>query len=286
MSEPQRVEPDLESRLPAAAYELLDAVAPTDSGSGPFLFSEAEIDASCAAAGKHFTAGWLKKHQPRIYRAIAALSAGGYSSRDIAELLNVSKNTVGAVLVDCPNLVGTLKQRTASVLRRVTLLMAERMLEKYQDIPIGQLAVPLGIMSTHAQLLEGEATAIVETKQSAQHVEWQELLAAAEEAYRQQTDLRRGMAGDKGAVIEGEVTPLPAPGSAVPLPLSADTQSTDTVAHNRVNADSATGFATREPLDDRPVTGGEGVKEAAPHPEPIRSDADGISPKDPSSDPS
>jgi len=271
-------EDDLESRLPARAYEILEALAPTGNAAAPLLFSEEEMDRVAVAAGKHFTGTWLRTHQPRIYRAIVALlGTGSYSSREIGDLLGVSKNTVLAVAVDAPDAVGTLKQRTAATLRKVTLLMAERMLENQHLIPIGQLAVPLGIMNANAQLLEGDATAIIgDAKPSAQHAAWEELMAEVREGFRQQTDLERATAGQKG-VIEGRFEVLPdRPADRV----ARDSETAESVAINREEPPSDTGNATEKPAAPAPDRGAGGVEDSSPSPEPFRSLPDKISPKD------
>lgn len=164
------------------------------SAAAPFLFSEDTIDEVGAKAGAHFTARYLKERQPRLYRACVALCGADYSLREVSELLSISKNTVAAVIDDAPELLGTLKRKTARRLRRAGLKLAERIDEEADRIPIGQLAVTLGIVTDKAQLLEGEATSIVETKHSARHADWSETLQCLEAEYR----LIEGGNGEKG----------------------------------------------------------------------------------------
>jgi len=167
----------LEDDLPDDAKAILSRFLGEDNGAALSFFSDDDLErASGAGNNPHFTAGYIRSRSPRLYRAIVALTGADYSLREVSQLLGVSKNTVSSVIESEPDAVGTLKQRTAKTLRRAAHRLAERILDRTEDIPIGQAAVTLGIVIDKAQLLDGEATAIIESRPSARHADWEETL--------------------------------------------------------------------------------------------------------------
>lgn len=248
--------PDLEAGLSRRVLELIASL--DGSASAPFLFSDEKIGGVGAKAGAHFTARYLKERQPRIYRACVALCGAGYSLREVAELLTISKNTVAAVIDDAPELLGTLKQRTAGLLRRAGLKMAEIIDERASEIPIGQLAVSLGIVTQNAQLLEGEATAIIERTNKASHSDWSETLAALEAEFGPTGSLV-GETDKRESLSEADVSLLES------ARLTADTESpaacglhTDAGLGAGAFACASTASSPADPLNDD--LGGEGVE--------------------------
>lgn len=109
-----------------------------------------------------FTAERLMESRPAIYRAIVEGHAQGLGIRQLCRAYSVSHHTVAVVLAREPKAIATLKEGTISTLRTFAKLAADRLLDEVNDIPIQQLAVPLGISIDKAQLLDGGATSRIE----------------------------------------------------------------------------------------------------------------------------
>lgn len=273
-------ERSLEDDLPAPAQAILARFLGGDSAA-PSFFSEDDLErASGAGNNPHFTAGYIRSRSPRLYRAIVALSGADYSLREVSQLLGVSKNTVSSVIESEPDAVGTLKQRTAKTLRRAAHQLAERILDRTDDIPIGQAAVTLGIVIDKAQLLDGEATAIIESRPSARHSDWEATLHEVEtlkQAAGRVIDADEDPAGETGLTSgAGLQKGLPAALGDDAQDLATDCESTVLPAVHSVDDSDAGGCAVMEgvdsasesdlpaPVDARPEGGGGGQKVGPP----------------------
>lgn len=106
---------------------------------------------------------------PQVYGAIAKLLARGMPYREIAEILEVSVNSVCAVAYREGTPIETLRERIG----RLGLDVAQLTLETIRDLladPVGRtkisakdLAIIHGIATTNAQLLLGGPTARIDT---------------------------------------------------------------------------------------------------------------------------
>lgn len=257
----------LEDDLPAPAQAILARFLGGDTAA-PSFFSEDDLErASGAGNNPHFTAGYIRSRSPRLYRAIVALSGADYSLREVSQLLGVSKNTVSAVIESEPDAVGTLKQRTAKTLRRAAHQLAERILDRTDDIPIGQAAVTLGIVIDKAQLLDGEATAIIESRPSARHSDWEDTLREVETLKRaagRVIDVDDNPAPEIGLTRRPEIQKDSMPALPAPDPtdrdqvqdaaesVATDCESTVLPAVHSVDDSGAGGCAVIEGVDSAP----------------------------------
>lgn len=121
-----------------------------------------------------FTGERLFSSNPKLYGAIAKLLARGQMGyREIADVCEVSVNTVCGVAFREGLPIETIRERLGRVGLDVARLTLEAMLELLSDpesrkkIPAKDLAVMHGIAVSNAQLLLGGATARIESSQPA-----------------------------------------------------------------------------------------------------------------------
>jgi len=233
-----------------------------------------------------FTAERLMESRPAIYRAICEGHAQGLGIRQLCRAYSVSHHTVAVVLAREPKAIATLKEGTISTLRTFAKLAADRLLDEVNDIPIQQLAVPLGISIDKAQLLDGGATSRIEhTETGPTHEDYLKLISGTviEAEILPATGLRGGTDSLKGvedgsaagaAVQAVTIEAVPAallPGGSFPgtLPTgndgndaTPDEQSGSLEAYYSVEAGDATPFDTLpDPLEPH-IEGSKSILEA------------------------
>jgi len=115
----------------------------------------------------------LKAQRPDVYAIVVQALAEGMSVRAISRATGLHHCTVSAVRDgrDHGRAIDAAKQRTRMQLARFISYASERLLEEADTIPIGQLAVSMGISLDKLQLLDGAATAIVDHRHGPSHDE-------------------------------------------------------------------------------------------------------------------
>jgi hypothetical protein len=167
---------------------LLDQVAAEQAAAPSLFLDEVSKGVDKMEKAGEFTAERLMESRPAIYRAIVEGHAQGLGIRQLCRAYSVSHHTVAVVLAREPKAIATLKEGTISTLRTFAKLAADRLLDEVNDIPIQQLAVPLGISIDKAQLLDGGATSRIEhTETGPTHDDYLKLIS--------------------GEVIEAEIIP-------------------------------------------------------------------------------
>jgi transposase len=114
-----------------------------------------------------FTAARFRARRPRDYALVVSMLSEGLSMRQVSRALRCSINTVSTVWdrerggAD----VETHKTNTVKRLRRLQVLTAERLQEVIEDGDISgrDLVVALGVITDKIELLEGRATARVDS---------------------------------------------------------------------------------------------------------------------------
>ncbi len=152
--------------------------------------------ADLQAAG-HFSGEQLFRADREKYDTIVAALGEGMGIRQIARALKVSTNTVRAIRDRECELVDDGKRRTAQALRRFARMGAERLVEEIDEIPVDKLPLAVAIAVDKAQLLDGEATARIETVKSYDPGAWQELVQSLPEIPVQGTVIETGCDGDE-----------------------------------------------------------------------------------------
>lgn len=243
---------------------LLDQVA-AEQAAAPSLFLD-EVSKGVQKMEKHgeFTAERLMESRPAIYRAIVEGYAQGLGIRQLCRAYSVSHHTVAVVLAREPKAVATLKEGTISTLRTFAKLAADRLLDEVNDIPIQQLAVPLGISIDKAQLLDGGATSRIEhTETGPTHDDYLKMISGTviEAEIVPATGLEGGTDSLKGihpaaevqagpfevdpaALLPGESFPGTVPTGSIENPSPSDEQSGDSMPSISVEAEGDTPFAT------------------------------------------
>jgi hypothetical protein len=237
------------------------------SAAAPALLFLDEVSKGVEKMEKHgeFTAERLMESRPAIYRAIVEGYAQGLGIRQLCRAYSVSHHTVAVVLAREPKAVATLKEGTISTLRTFAKLAADRLLDEVNDIPIQQLAVPLGISIDKAQLLDGGATSRIEhTETGPTHDDYLKLIGGTviEAEILPVTGLEGGtdslkvQAGDfevsaaaaAPALLPGESFPGMVPTGNDGNEVSPDEQSGIFMHSISVDAEDATPFATLSAL--------------------------------------
>ncbi len=134
---------------------------------GRDFFSELDPAAQDAVIAREqrgeFTGERLFLQRRGVYDAIVRLlGEGRLGVKAIGSTLGVSVNTVRAVRDREPGAVDTQRAKTVKHLADFVELAAGRLADEAGEMPLGQLAVPLGIAVEKMQLLTGGATARVE----------------------------------------------------------------------------------------------------------------------------
>lgn len=275
-------------KRPASLLEVEAAKA----AAAPVLFLD-EVSKGVARMEKagEFTAERLMESRPAIYRAIVEGYAQGLGIRQLCRAYSVSHHTVAVVLAREPKAVATLKEGTISTLRTFAKLAADRLLDEVNDIPIQQLAVPLGISIDKAQLLDGGVTSRIEhTETGPTHEDYLNLISGTviEAEILPATGLRGGTDSLKGiedgsaagAAVQAEaIEAVPAAGLAggsfpgtIPtgtseITRSPDEQSGDSDASNSLEAGDATPFATLSDPSEPLIEGSKSILGAPGAPE-------------------
>ncbi len=162
-----------------------------------------EVHRDHGQAGE-FTGAGLFSSRPAIYKAVVSLLGAGMSAREVADQLGVSKNTVTAVRHRERPSVGTALEETAANLAAFAQLGSKRMLEGVEDMPVGQLAVPVSIAIERVRDLGGGGAREVVIEEAGELEEFRAFIAALP------TGLGAGARGEKeGAVaVDGECKSL------------------------------------------------------------------------------
>jgi hypothetical protein len=134
-------------------------------------------------ARKH-SAEFLKRDNPRLYKALVLAIKLGISDREIADTCEVSTNLVAAIRSgpDAKISVEAYKKRAMAGLQRLALGCITRMQEMIDggaDIPFQALAVAHGIAVEKHAILNGEATQKVEHSLSPREEAWRQALLEA-----------------------------------------------------------------------------------------------------------
>lgn len=216
MSELARSE---ESSLILGNGEQLDLLPGEEldlAGLPPAAYADAE------ARGR-FTGERLFLSNPKLYRAIAKLLARGETYREIADICQVSTQTVTGVAYREGVPVETLRERLGRIGLDVARLSLEAMLELLSDpetrkkVGPKDLAVIFGIATSNSQLLLGGATARVETRDVSEpgHEDYLCMIAEAQAAARRGeinvTPAPTGLDAGNPSPKEGSASALPAP---------------------------------------------------------------------------
>ena len=246
------------------APSLLEVEA-AKAATAPSLFLD-EVSQGVEKMEKHgeFTAERLMESRPAIFRAIVEGYAQGLGIRQLCRAYSVSHHTVAVVLAREPKAVATLKEGTISTLRTFAKLAADRLLDEVNDIPIQQLAVPLGISIDKAQLLDGGATSRIEhTETGPTHDDYLKLISetvieaeivpvtgleGGTDSLKVQAEPVELQAGDieagPAALLPGETFPGTLPTGNDGNDASPDEQSGSFMPSVSVEAEDATPFAT------------------------------------------
>lgn len=205
--------------------EVLD-----EAGLPPAAYADAE------SRGR-FTGERLFLSNPKLYQAIARLLARGETYREIADICQVSTQTVTGVAYRERVPVETLRERIARVGLDVSRLSLEAMLEILSDpiarakISIKDLAVVHGIATSNAQLLNGGATSRVDVVPitAPGHDDYLRMLAATqEEAQRRGEPINvtpapeTGFGAGKPDAKGGDAAALPASSGGLDLDAHGD----------------------------------------------------------------
>lgn len=176
-----------------------------------------------AEARGRFTGERLFSSNPKLYRAIAKLLARGETYREIADICQVSTQTVTGVAYREAIPVETLRERLGRVGFDVARLSLEALLELLSDpvtrakISAKDLAVIHGIAFNNAQLALGGATARVELRDIAEpgHADYLRMVQQAEQAAAQAKEPKNVTGtGSCGETPETKGAALPAPDAA------------------------------------------------------------------------
>lgn len=153
------------------------------------------------------------RDRPALYESIVRALGEGMGIRQTARALDVHTDTVAAIRDRESHRVGTLKQVTASNLRRFAAVASERLLEEVDKLAPLQLAIATGIAIDKSQLLEGQATSITEHRDTDKRIEdldaieaelTQAEITVSGGSARGQNSLTPGMIGDAQAVARIE----------------------------------------------------------------------------------
>lgn len=197
--------------------EVLDS-----AGVPAFAYADAE------ARGR-FTGERLFSTNPKLYQAIAKLLARGETYREIADICQVSTQTVTGVAYREQIPVETLRERLGRVGLDVARLSAEALLEILSDpvlrakISAKDLAVIHGIMTSNAQLVLGGATARVEHRdvEAPGHDDYLRMVEQAKQAAalaREPIDVTgTGSSAETPGIKEGALAALAAPAASVEI---------------------------------------------------------------------
>lgn len=136
----------------------------------PAVPVEQAIDQAEAARGV-FSGARLRVQEPRLYAAILALSARQMSAREIADVLQVSANTVAAVIRAEPVAIEATKQRLSRTFAEVAQLATEAARAKLlqpggSGASLKDLALVAAITTDKALLTGDQPTQIIETRQA------------------------------------------------------------------------------------------------------------------------
>lgn len=145
-----------------------------------------------------FTGERLREKEPQLYGTIVRMLQNGCGIRLAARLAKCSPHTILAIGRANGLTTKEMKSATAATLREFARLGAERLLEKYEDISLSQLALNVAIATDKASVLEGQASVIFEHRSITMD----------------RTEAARRL--DAALAIPGEIvesTPLPLPGS-------------------------------------------------------------------------
>lgn len=192
------------------------ALAPGRLESQPDWFEEldekTQQEALLAEERGEFSGARLFLRKPAVYKACAAALMSGELGgvKRIAKALGVSVNTVRAVRDREGISVDTLREKIAKTALCTALDMLERMRDESHEMPVGQLAVPFGIVAEKAELYGGRATQRVETVTIAPIEDFNDYIAKLPSAHPAGMGLGAGTPGQKEAA--GEVSKLGAPG--------------------------------------------------------------------------
>jgi hypothetical protein len=165
-----------------------------------------------------FTGERIFSGNPRLYHAIVSLLGRALPYREIADICQVSVNTVTGVAFRERISIETIRERIGRTGLDVAQLSLEAMKDLLSDpvqrqcLSLKELAVAFGVATQNAQLLLGGATARVETTQPAVP-DHDAYLAFLRNVTPLVTGLRAGNPGPNAAApgaLPGPVVDLPA----------------------------------------------------------------------------
>lgn len=211
-----------ESSLILGSGEQLPLIQVDEIGLPAVAYADAE------ARGR-FTGERLFLENPKLYRAITKLLARGETYREIADICQVSTQTVTGVAHREGVPIETLRERLGRLGMDVARLSLEAMLELLHDpatrakISAKDLSVIFGIVTDKAQLLLGGATARIETRDivAPGHDDYFRMLADADAKVREMIDVTpasTGLSAGNPDAKEGARAVLAAPAEGVELP--------------------------------------------------------------------
>lgn len=155
----------------------------------------------------HFTGERLHAKDPGKYQAIVAAAAEKFSVRRIARAFKVSPGTIKAVCRREGVAIGALKKEIAGKLKDFVEGSVDRLLEEGDEIDIDKLPLATAIAIDKMQLLDGEATEIVEHQHRVTMDQYNDLVTkigqSSETGPTAQENFTKGL--EPGAVVDAEL---------------------------------------------------------------------------------
>lgn len=130
------------------------------------LYPGIPVEPSKMARAGIFSGERLKAKSPETYSAAMAMLGQGAPIRTIANELKISVNTVLAIKSSEANFIETEKKELAAKMMALASVGVDRLIDKVEDLPIGQLPLLTAIMIDKAVLLNGDATHVIEHREA------------------------------------------------------------------------------------------------------------------------
>ncbi len=140
-----------------------------------------------------YTLERLSEARPGVIEMVLELTAQGYSTRRVCEVLKpLSRNTVAAILGKYPERLREMKYQLAAKVRTAAEAQLERLIESPEKVPLQSAMIGACALIDKYQLLIGEATGRLDVN----YVDVNKMIEQLKELARE---------GEK--VIEAEVAP-------------------------------------------------------------------------------
>jgi hypothetical protein len=167
-----------------------------------FLFPE-QVMAEITEAERRgeYTLERLREVRPGVIEAVLELTAQGYSTRRVCEVLKpLSRNTVSSILSKHPDRLREMKYQLASKVRTAAEVQLDRLIEEPEKVPMQAAMIGTCALIDKYQLLMGEATGRIEVS----YVDVNEMI----DELRRMNERAREKAGDETINVQCvEATP-------------------------------------------------------------------------------